>query len=84
MIGIIIWLLLIVIIAFCACPGFLSALGVIFGIFAFCIFILWVLARLTGKKAEEAQGDPEETLREREKAIKEWERKWGRKHPTRK
>ena len=77
MIGIIIWLLLIFIIAVCACPGFLVALATIFGICAFGIFVLWLLAKLSDKRAEEVHT-------EREKAIDEWERKWGRRHPSRK
>ena len=81
MIGIIIWLLLIFIIAVCACPGFLTALATIFGICALGILILWLLAKLTEKSAEKKA---EEARTEREKAIDEWERKWGRKHFTRK
>ena len=77
MIGIIVWLLLIIIIALCACPGFLAALATIFGICAFGILILWLLAKLTDKRTEEAHTD-------REKAIDEWERKWGKHHPSRK
>lgn len=77
MIGIIIWLLLIFIIAVCACPGFLTALAVIFGLCALGILILWLLAKLTDKRTEEAHTD-------HERAIDEWERKWGRKHPSRK
>ena len=81
MIGIIVWLLLIFIIALCACPGFLVALAVIFGICAFGILILWLLAKLTDKSVKKRA---EEAHEEREKAINEWEKKWGRKHPTRK
>lgn len=77
MIGIIVWLVLIFIIAVCASPGFLTALAVIFGIFVLGIFILWLLAKLTGKQDDD-------TRKDREKAIDEWEKKWGRKHPTRK
>ena len=79
--GIIIILLLIFIIAVCACPGFLAALGVIFGLCALGILILWLLARITGKSARRRAGEVRE---EREKAIDEWERKWGRRHPSRK
>ena len=81
MIGIIVWLLLIFIIAVCACPGFLTALATIFGICAFGIFVLWLLARITDKSAKRRV---EEARKEREKAIDEWERKWGRRHPSRK
>ena len=81
MIGIIVWLLLIFIIAVCACPGFLAALGVIFGICAFGIFVLWLLAGITDKSAKRRA---EEAREEREKAVDEWERKWGRHHPSRK
>lgn len=80
MVGIIIWLLLIIVIAFCACPGFLAALATIFGICALGILVLWLLAKLTGKREDETQ----EAHTDRERAINEWERKWGRKHPTRK
>lgn len=81
MIGIIIWLLLIFIIAVCACPGFLVALATIFGICTLGIFVLWLLAKLTDKRANRRA---EEAHTEREKAIDEWERKWGRRHPSRK
>ena len=74
--GIIIWSVLIFIIAVCACPGFLTALVVIFGICALGILVLCLLAKLTDKRTEESNA-------EREKAIDEWERKWGRKYPTR-
>ena len=76
MIGIIVWLLLIIIIAICACPGFLVALATIFGICAFGILILWLFAKLTNKRTEEAHTD-------REKAIDEWEQIHRRKHPSR-
>lgn len=79
-IGIIVWLVLIFIIACCASPGFPVTLAIIFGICAFGILVLWLLAKLTDKQDE---GDNEDNT-DREKAIDEWERKWKRKHPSRK
>lgn len=76
MLGIIVWFLLIFIIACCACPGFLAALAVIFGICALGILVLWLLAKLTDKRTEETPAD-------REKEIDEWEKKWKRTHPSR-
>ncbi|MDE6697401.1 MAG: hypothetical protein K2K25_11025 [Muribaculaceae bacterium] len=73
-------MVLIFIIAICACPGFLTALVVIFGICALGILVLWLLAKLTDKRADKRA---EEAQAERERAIDEWEKKWGRKHPTR-
>lgn len=78
MIGIIVWLLLILVIAFCAVPGFTVALLTISGIVAVAILVLWLLAKLTSKSAEQRAAI------DREKAIREWERVMGRPHPTRK
>lgn len=84
-IGIIVWLLLIIIIAVCACPGFLAALGISLGILIIGIFIFWLIARLIDKREEREYETPEESAPpNREEAIKEWEKKWGRIHPTRK
>ena len=80
-IGIIVWAILIIIIAFCTCPGFLVALATIFGICAFVILVLWLFAKLTYKSVKKRAEDVHVG---REKAIDEWEKKWGRKHPTRK
>lgn len=74
--GIYIWLVLIFIISCCTSPGFLTALATILVIFALGILILWLLAKFTGKQAEQSQVD-------REKAIDEWEKLHGRKHPSR-
>lgn len=78
--AIIIWLVLIFIIAVCACPGFVPALFTIFGICALGILVVWLLADLTDKRNKKRT---EEARIEREKAIDEWEKKWGRRHPTR-
>lgn len=80
MIGIIVWLLLIIIIAYCACPGFLPAVAVILGICALVILALWLFARLTDKSEKRRA---EEVREEREKGIDKWERLHGRKHFSR-
>ncbi|MDE5839423.1 MAG: hypothetical protein K2H49_00735 [Muribaculaceae bacterium] len=51
------------------------------GIAIVVVFVLWLLAHFTEKRADKRT---EEAQRDREKAIDEWEKKWGRKHPTRK
>ena len=76
-IGIIIWLILIFIIAVCSCPGFLTVLAVILGIFCIGGIIVSFLGRSIGKRIEKDTGI------DRERAIDEWEKKWGRPHPTR-
>lgn len=95
MIGIIIWAILIIFIVICACPGFLTALfvnslivlsayGLIYGL------VYWVKGGCKFKNKSKAQTESAkqsyiETIsnQEREKAIAEWERKWGRRHPCR-
>ena len=74
--ALIIWLVLIFIIAVCACPGFLTALFTILCISILGILMLWFLAKMSDKQVEKSNN-------EREKAIDEWEKEWGRKHPTR-
>lgn len=76
MIGLIIWLLLIFIIACCACPGFLTALLIVFSLIAACFIALRLLVRDSRKERDTA-------ATQREKAIDEWERKWNRTHPSR-
>lgn len=71
-IGILPWL----IIFWLAVPGSFTATVVILLICAFGILTLWILAKLTDKRAEKARTD-------REKAIDEWEKKWKRPHPSR-
>ena len=78
--GIIIWLVLIIIIATLANPGSwiidltLMAIAIVF------ISIWGLLAHFLGKRNQKRT---EESNAEREQAIDEWEKKWGRKHPTR-
>lgn len=95
MIGIIIWAILIIFIVICVCPGFLtaffvislivlSAYGLIYGL------VYWVkggckLESTSKPHTESAKQSYIEIIsnKEREKAIAEWERKWGRRHPCR-
>ncbi len=78
--ALIIWLVLIIIIATLSNPGSwiidltLIAIAIVF------IFVLGLLAHFTEKRANKRT---EDASTEREKAIDEWEKKWGRRHPTR-
>lgn len=93
MIGIIIWAILILFIVICTCPGFITALFVSSAV-VLCAYGLinalawWVKNGLKFKrkgKGSKAQSYVDAIAEEeREKAICEWERKWGRKHPSRK
>ena len=80
-IGIIVWLLLIIIIATLSNPYSWIIDLTLTGIAIVVVFVLWLLAHFTEKRADKRT---EEAQRDREKAIDEWEKKWGRKHPTRK
>lgn len=80
MLGIYIWLILIFIIACCACPGFLTILFAIFGFIAAGILVFWIIAIIADKKHE---GYDHKTIINREKAIDDWEKKWKHPHPTR-
>lgn len=80
-IGILIWLILIIIIAALSCSSawiiFLTLIGIAIAI----ISVFGLLAHFTEKRADKRTDEDRE---DREKAIDEWEKKWGRKHPTRK
>lgn len=89
MLGIIVWAVLIFVIIALSCPGFLTMIFVTLAVY-FVLLLLFagVRARLIdGKQIETKKYHSEVTRRptgeELEKAIDEWEKKWGRKHPTR-
>ena len=80
-IGIIVWLVLIIIIATLSNPYSwiidLTLIGIAIAFISFGALLAHFTEKRADKRTEEAQSD-------REKAIDEWEKKWGRKHPTRK
>lgn len=76
-IGIIVWVVLICVIAICTSPGVLNFLAVILGIFCIGGIIVSFVGRSIGKRIEKDTGI------DRERAIDEWEKKWGRPHPMR-
>ena len=80
MIGIIVWLLLIIIIATLSNPASWIIDLTLIGIAIAFVFVLWLLAHFTEKRADKRTKEAHE---EREKAIDEWERLHGRKHFTR-
>lgn len=75
MLGVYIWVLLILFIAV-ATSGWEVVLFPLIGLVIYGI-ILYLIDLLREKNTRDEQID-------REKAIDEWERKWGRKHPSRK
>lgn len=75
MLGVYIWALLILFIVV-ATSGWEVVLFPLIGVVIYGI-ILYLIDLLREKNARDEQID-------REKAIDEWERKWGRKHPSRK
>lgn len=87
MIGIIIWAILIIFIVICVCPGFITALIINSAIVLSVHGLIWWAksgCKIKRKsKCNKAQSNVD-AIQDREKAIDEWERKWGRKHPCRK
>lgn len=89
MIGIIIWAILILFIVICVCPGFITALivcsAIVLSVYG---LIYWIIGGCKlPSKSQRSKGRShvdETTKQDREKAIDEWECKWGRKHPSRK
>lgn len=77
-IGIIVWLILIFIIVTLSIPYSWIIDLTLFGIAIAFIFVWGILTHFMEKRAYKRAKE------DREKAIDEWERKWGRKHPTRK
>ena len=89
-IGIIVLLVLIFIIVLGTVPNFLTMLFCSSAIVISAYFLLrWIgrkLLRFLASKINEGSGtifDDSDIEAEREKAIDEWEQKWGRPHPTR-
>lgn len=86
MIGIILWAIVIIVIAFGTTPeaipfllfvGLPVAAGVYF-------FVDWLKDFFTSSPYERSYPHtPTTSNPERERLIDEWEKKWGRKHPTR-
>ena len=81
MIAIILWAIVIIVIAFSACPGFavmltttLVAAGLLLSLYA---FIMYQLNHRRQPDRQQAQP------RIRSQDIEEWERKWKRPHPSR-
>ena len=89
MLGIIVWAVLIFVIIALSCPGFITMITIAIAAYIVLLFLLsWVRAKIfDGKQIETKEYRGEVTRRpsgeELEKAIDEWEKKWGRKHPTR-
>lgn len=88
MIGIVLWAILIIFIVICACPGFITALIINSAIVLSVYGLIWWIKsgcklRYKRKRINE-QFLIEKNKQDREAAIDEWERKWNRKHPTRK
>lgn len=80
-IGIIAWFLFIWILDCSINPLFIWITGAIVAFFAFCCIYGWWYENYS--KEFKRQSDEWERLM-REQAIDEWEKKWGRKHPSRK
>lgn len=89
MIGIILWAILILFIVICACPGFITAVIVSYAIVLSVYgLVYWIKdgCKLPSKKRKNEDQSGIDTIvrQDRESAIDEWERKWRRKHPSRK
>ena len=89
-IGIIVWLVLIFIIVLGTVPNFLTMLFCSSAIVISAYFLLrWIGRKLFRFLASKINGESvaffaeADIEAEREKAIDEWEQKWGRPHPTR-
>lgn len=77
-IGIIVWLVLIIIIDTLSNPSSWIIDLTLLGIAIVFISVWGLIAHFMGKRGKNLEDT------DREKAIDEWERKWGRKHPSRK
>lgn len=82
MIGIIVWLILIFAIVIIINPSFLLVFfTTLFAYGAIYIIYLWLKNRIMNLFGKSEESDT--TAVDRERAIKEWEKKWGRPHPSR-
>lgn len=80
-IGIIIWLILIIIIDTLSNPASWIIDLTLIGISIVFISVWGLLSHFMNNRADKRT---QKAQTDREKAIDEWERKWGRRHPSRK